>query len=118
MIFGVATNEDRRQRSDNPKLRSPADLDYIASLTSSSIAKNNFFSCGAYKSKRGAFSEIMHYAFLIMHCRFRILNYALYCPSDLGYIASPIFSSVIQGELISCGAYKSKRGAFSDILNS
>jgi hypothetical protein len=29
MIFGVATNEDRRQRSDNPKLRSPADLIYI-----------------------------------------------------------------------------------------
>ena len=28
MIFGVATNEDQRQRSDKPKQRSPADLIY------------------------------------------------------------------------------------------
>jgi hypothetical protein len=34
MIFGVATNEDRRQRSDKPKTRIPADLDYNASQES------------------------------------------------------------------------------------
>ncbi len=32
MIFGVATNEDRRQRSVKPKQRSLADLIYKASL--------------------------------------------------------------------------------------
>ena len=47
MIFGVATNEDRRQRSDKPKLRSPAGLDYIADARYKSPARIQFYFCEA-----------------------------------------------------------------------
>ncbi len=70
MIFGVATNEDRRQRSDKPKSRSPADLDYKASLRgvlsekiASLFAENNEKSDYKVKKSRGGTEVISGFYF-------------------------------------------------------
>ena len=59
MIFGAATNEDRRQRSDNPKLRSPADLIYISFADIKLILQNPVFLLRSFIIKNAsAFSFI------------------------------------------------------------
>ncbi len=45
MIFGVATNEDRRQRSDNQSKEVLRVLDYIASQIADSCVNKSFVQC-------------------------------------------------------------------------
>jgi hypothetical protein len=66
MIFVVATNEDRRQRSDKPKQRSPADLDlYGFADMKAGIGQKWLIFCEALQSKTR--SVFLNYAFYILH---------------------------------------------------
>ncbi len=70
MIFGVATNEDRRQRSDKPKSRSPADLIYKASQNIRLYVEKDFsvYVALQYKALCAFLSPLTTFPLLIANC--------------------------------------------------